>query len=138
MILHYFFFVIAFSIGYVTGGFTVIGPLCCVRMGIPFSSRVERETGINMGRAKTKYYTSFLVWAIIDALLLLFLFRFVPTSYVQCFVFGTFLAFLVGIKETGVTINNLQDFTHFVLPLLNPDEADVFLGYIEKALDEID
>ena len=125
-------FLIAWTIGQITGAYTVIMPLCCLRMGIPFANRIQRVTGIDMRQVKKGYRISVLVWLVIDAIILFLLIRFVPSLYIYAVGGGTLVSLFLGFRQTGLNQNNLSDFMQSALPKLSKQDQETLIEYVEQ------
>lgn len=128
-------FVVAWTIGQVTASATVIMPLCCLRMGIPFTNQVQKETGIDLAMVKRTYKRSAKLWLVIDLIIISILFWFVPLLYAVAFAAGTFLTLLIGFRQTGINENNIMDFLRLALPKLEESEQITVLKYVNQKHD---
>lgn len=127
-------FLFAGTLGQISGAYTVIMPLCCLRMGIPFSNRIQSFTGVDMSKVKARYWVSVIFWLVIDAVLLAVLLLFIPKLYAIAFGIGTTISLAMGFGQTGLNGNNLSDFVSFACSSLNEDEQSRVMEYIETLI----
>lgn len=132
MFLEVMLFLVAGLLGQMSGGFTVIMPLCCLRMGIPFSNRIQKFTGVDMSMVKKRYWVSVIFWFVIDAILLAVLLLFIPKLYAIAFGIGTVISLLIGFAQTGLNSTNLSEFLPFAFSSLNEKDQARVLEYIEN------
>lgn len=131
-------FLVAWFIGQATQAFTITMPLCCLRVGIVFSNRVRRCTGIDMRRVKRRYRNSMLLWVIIDLIIAFLLVKFVPSLFIAGFCGGTIFMFLISFRKTGVNEQNLYEYVKFAVQKLSEPDQAVFLGCVEEYIEEHD
>lgn len=128
------FSIVALIVGQLSGAYTVIMPLCCLRMGIPFANCIQKSTGIDMSIVKKRYWFSLILWLIIDAILLAVLLLFIPELYAIIFGLGTGFALLINFRQTGLNENNLSDFVSFAASSLSENEQARVSEYIESMM----
>ena len=116
--------IVFYFVGILVGSFGLITPILILRVSLPLIRALESKNLIDGKRARSRNFSTILLWAIIDTVVCVLIFAFASSYAIIGFLIGIAFVFVSGIRKTGMSDVNKMDF------------IDSYAPYIKKSKEE--
>lgn len=128
----YVILAVVFYAGWMVSAYSLIVPSICVNFGIPFSKRIQRESGVDTTNIIKANRMTVLFWLIIDTIALVLLIFIVPRQYALAYAAGCVVCLLFGIGKTRQSPSNIADYINSYRKLISESDLEAFDNYMSQ------
>lgn len=117
MVLQIIIYLALFMAGTFYSSLGIIGPMICVNFALPTTKKLT-DSGwfTNAAIVRKKYRSPVILWGIINAIVFLAFFSFVPMKFAIAFFAGCGWSTLIALGKSGANQANVNEYVSAVLP----------------------